>query len=109
MAKFGFTSCNTFKNNFNDLTDKFDKNWTAKTWTGLSSLSGSRTWTDGTDIYYSNANMQYVLDKSTSTWSAKTWNGLTNFEGNRILTDGNNIYYLNNDNQYVLKRKNTMF
>ena len=62
-------------------------------------------WTDGSDIYYSDASNQYVLDKSTSTWSAKTWSGLTNFVGMRIWTDGSNIYYSDQSNQYAFTSK----
>ena len=77
-------------------------NWSAKTWTGLTNFNGNYIWTDGTNIYYSEAARQYVLDVATSTWSAKTWTGLTSFEGRYIWTDGTNIYYSEATNQYVL-------
>jgi len=85
-----------------ELSDS--KIWDAKTWTGLTYFAGSSVWTDGTDIYYSYGNSQYVLDKSTSTWIAKTWTGLTYFEGVYIWTDGTDVYYSYNTTQYVLDK-----
>ena len=85
-----------------ELTNK--KIWDQKTWSGLSNFDGSFVWTDGTDIYYSNNNYQYVLDKSTFTWSVKTWNGLLYFYRENIWTDGTDIYYSNGSSQYVLDK-----
>ena len=85
-----------------ELTDK--KIWDQKTWSGLSNFDGSFVWTDGTDIYYSNNNYQYVLDKSTFTWSVKTWNGVPYFYRENIWTDGTDIYYSNGSAQYVLDK-----
>ena len=68
------------------------------------SIDGKYIWSDGDNIYYSNASTQYVLDKETLTWSIKTWTGLTNFYGDRIWTDGENIYYSYVSNQYVLDK-----
>ena len=76
----------------------------AKTWNGLTDFNGSKIWTDGNNIYYSNASNQYVLDKDTSTWSAKTWNGFTDLDGSNIWTDGENIFYSSGTNQYVLNK-----
>lgn len=71
--------------------------WLAKTWTGLTTITGAYIWTDGENIYYSGgtAATQYVLDKSTSTWKTKTWSGSTTIRGDNIWTDGENIYYSN--------------
>lgn len=85
-----------------ELTDS--KIWDQKIWSGLSSVNGSYVWTDGTDIYYSNNNIQYVLDKATSTWIPKTWYGLSAFYRTYIWTDGTDIYYSNGDTQYVLDK-----
>ena len=88
-----------------ELSDS--KIWDAKTWTGLTYFAGSSVWTDGTDIYYSYGNSQYVLDKSTSTWIAKTWTGLTSFVGSNIWTDGTDVYYSSGSTQYVLDKSNS--
>lgn len=80
------------------------KLWKQKTWSGLTSFDGNGVWTDGTDIYYSNGTLQYVLNKDTSTWTTKTWSGLNNIVGYKIWTDGQNIYSSNLYNQYVLNK-----
>ena len=71
-------------------------------WTGFTNLNGYYIWTDGTNIYYSNAASQYVLDKDTATWNVKTWSGLTSFTINNMWTDGENIYFSDGTNHYVL-------
>jgi len=76
--------------------------WVPKIWNGLRSFYGNYIWSDGTNIYYSYYNDQYVLDKSTSTWIPKTWNGLIIFDGQYIWTGGTNIYYSYNGNNYIL-------
>ena len=71
----------------------------AKIWNGLSNFIGSKVWTDGENVYYSNTNSssgtvgQYVLNRATSTWTEKTWNGFNDLRGDCIWTDGKNIYY----------------
>lgn len=67
-------------------------------------IYGYDVWTDGENIYYSNASSQYVFNKSTSTWSTKTWGDLTPIYGRRVWTDGENIYYSYSSNQYILNR-----
>ena len=84
------------------MKPKLSKIWSPKTWSGLTSFDSSYIWTDGTHIYYSIFDDQYVLDPATSTWSPKTWSGLTRFAGNSIWTDGTNIYYSSDSSQYVL-------
>ena len=96
--KKGRLHCGTM--NFSIPTIKSGDTWKAKTWNGLTSFYGNYIWTDGTNIYYSSSNEQYVLNGDT--WEAKTWNGLTSFFGDYIWTDGTNIYYSNDENQYVL-------
>jgi len=86
---------------FNKL---FSKEWKSKTWNGLTSFNGSQTWTDGTDVYYSESTTQYVLNRETSTWETKTWNGLTEFYGSKIWTDGTDVYYSDYSNQYKLNK-----
>lgn len=79
--------------------------WETKTWSGITSFTGNRVWTDGVDIYWSwGSSNQYVLDKATGTWSAKTWNGFTDFSGDGIWTDGTNYYYSSGSKQYVLDK-----
>lgn len=75
----------------------YTRDWLAKTWTGLTTITGAYIWTDGENIYYSGgtAATQYVLDRSTSTWKTKTWSGSTTIRGDNIWTDGENIYYSN--------------
>lgn len=38
------------------------KEWIQKVWNGLDYFEGQYIWTDGTNIYYSNGNTQYVLN-----------------------------------------------
>ena len=80
------------------------KEWVAKTWNGLTNISGSNVWSDGENIYYSYDEEQYKLNKSTSTWTTKTWSGLTSFKGRNIWSDGENIYYSSNSMQYYLNQ-----
>lgn len=75
-----------------------------KTWSGLSNLYGNYIWTDGDNIYYSDASSQYVLDRETLTWSTKTWTGLTNFKGDYIWTYDGHIYYSNGNVQMELNK-----
>ena len=95
---------NSTKPRLVNSSERFIPRWTAKTWTGLTNFIGRDIWTDGTDIYYSNYSVHYVLNKSTSTWTAKTWTGLTSFNGSNIWTDGTDIYYSSSSNQYVLDK-----
>lgn len=73
------------------------KDFTAKTWTGLTEFEGKYVWSDGTNTYYSDLHTQYVLNKETSEWETTTWyldNGSTfYFSGDNIWTDGDDIYY----------------
>ena len=82
----------------------FTYNWAVKTWNRLTNFEGNNIWTDGTNIYYSYNDTQYVLNRNSATWSTKAWNGLTNFTGAYVWTDGENIYYSNTTNQYVLNK-----
>ena len=85
------------------VLNKTTLEWTAKTWTGLTSFTGSYIWTDGTNIYYSYGTTQYVLDVATSTWSTKTWSGLTDFSGDQVWTKDGKTYITDSSyNQYVL-------
>lgn len=78
--------------------------WIKKTWNGLTNFNPDYIWTDGTDIYYSDNNSQYVLDKATSTWVEKTWNGLTSFMGKQVWTDGTDMYYSVDSFHFVLDK-----
>lgn len=83
-----------------------DVDFAPKTWKGLTNFSGMFIWTDGNNVYFSNASTQYILNKSTDTWETKTWSGLTDFYGSNVWTDGNNIYYSQGSNHYVLDTSN---
>ena len=81
--------------------------WEQVTWNGFTNVNGKHVWTDGTDIYYSNAigsAEQYKLNRATSTWEPKTWKGLTSFYGSRVWTDGTDVYYSYSTNQYKLNK-----
>lgn len=80
---------------------KIQKAWLPKTWSGLSEFQANRIWTDGNNIYYSNATDQYVLNVATSTWSSKTWS-VSTLTASYIWTNGTNIYYSDGTTQYVL-------
>jgi hypothetical protein len=83
--------------------------WIEKTWNGLSNFYGIDIWTDGTNIYYSHSDTQYVLNRETDTWIEKTWYGYLmrrgGFGGSDIWTDGTNIYYSSGSWQYVLNQE----
>ena len=69
----------------------------------VASIIGSLVWTDGTNIYYSFGNTQYVINTQNYEVSNKTWNGLTNFYGKDVWSDGTNIYLSEGTTrQYVL-------
>ena len=87
-----------------DASEKYTNNWSAKTWSGSTSVDGNNVWTDGDDIYYSYNGSNYILDEATSTWSVKEWAGLTNFSGNNVWTDGDDIYYSSSSSHYVLDK-----
>lgn len=70
--------------------------------------NASLLWTDGTNIYKSFYNTDYVLNKETGTWEEKTWNGFNTFTGDDVWTDGENIYCSNNGDGtqwYVLNKE----
>ena len=101
VIKFGDSSfANDSEIDINDNVDVELTTLTEKTWNGLTSFNGDNVWTDGTNIYYSSYDEQYVLNGDT--WETKTWNGLTNFYGSDVWTDGTNTYYSSYDEQYVL-------
>ena len=79
-----------------------DFNWNTER---PSSFSGQFIWTDGTNVYYSSNENQYVFDRESSSWEQMIWNGLANFSGNNIWTDGENVYYSYNAGQYVLNKE----
>ena len=67
---------------------------------------GSRTWTDGENLYLSSNSDQYrmggIYTSNTYIWETKTWNGLSSFVGQSVWTDGNNIYYSSQSTQKIL-------
>lgn len=79
---------------------------------GVSGVSGSNIWNDGTNIYYSSGNNQYKLTWRSNTWidfNSKTWSGLTYFDGYLVWSDGTSIYYSGGGegDQYVLNVSNS--
>lgn len=74
--------------------------WIPKTWyiyeegvrVEFYDIEGKYIWTDGTDIYYSYGNQQYILDRSTSTWLDMP-SDLSIYLGDDVWYDGNHIYY----------------
>ena len=82
------------------VTNKTNRTWEEKTWTGLNSFYGSHVWTDGEHTYYSYKNDHYLLNGDT--WEAVTWTGLPDFDGRYIWTDGEHTYYSYGSKQYVL-------
>lgn len=106
MALWTKTSCNTFtlmeSSNICVTTDI----WQSCPIAGFDSEYGAHDfWTDGTNIYFSHNEIQYVLNKESGAWEQKDWSGLTSFRGHQIWTDGTNIYYSNADLQYVLNKE----
>lgn len=79
-----------------------DFNWNTEKPT---SFSGQFIWTDGTNVYYSSNENQYVFDRESSSWEQMIWNGLTNFSGSNIWTDGENVYYSYGTEQYMLNKE----
>ena len=70
--------------------------------------NASLIWTDGTNIYQSYYNADYVLNKETGEWDKKTWNGFSAFVGDNVWTDGTNIYCSANTDAskwYVLNKE----
>ncbi len=69
-------------------------------------------WTDGTDIYYSDLNLQYELIKNITDvphqmrWVPMKWKGLDIFNGSYIWKDGNDIYYSDGNKSYILDKQN---
>lgn len=60
---------------------KTPTDWEPMYWNGLTDFNGAKVWSDGTNIYYSSGQDQYVLDKATHTWGTKEWSGLSSFNG----------------------------
>ena len=79
--------------------------WQPQTWTGLTSFSGNKIWTDGAQVYYSGASQQYQLELYTSVWVPKEWYGVFHSlydTGDNIWSDGTTTYYSKNSDQYEL-------
>ncbi len=83
----------------NDIPFGIPVTWDNQTWNGLSSFSGQKIWTDGTDIYYSDYNSHYILDRSTKTWNSITF--FYRFDGGNVWHDGANTYLSVKSSAYV--------
>lgn len=109
--------------NFADSMYEFDKStstWVLKKWKNLPYyFYGSKIWTDGTKMYFSDGNLnggslsgQYVLNGNN--WEFKEWFATNSSSpstpyrwapnGTYIWTDGSNIYYSYGLTQKVLNR-----
>ena len=68
--------------------------WSPKTWSGLTSFNGNHTWSDGSNIYYSNGTTQKILDKATSTWNDMNWGDkYPAADGRYVYSIGYDIWY----------------
>lgn len=68
----------------NHFLSKTPTDWETMSWHGLTNLNGMGIWSDGTNIYYSWDEDQYVLNRSTKTWEPKVWYGLSSFRGGAV-------------------------
>jgi uncharacterized repeat protein (TIGR02543 family) len=77
-------------------------NFTAVSFSGLSSFVGDNVWTDGTDTYYAVGSSYYILDADTRTWTSisMTWKSSTAFSPNCVFNIGDNTYYIYGTTSY---------
>lgn len=73
--------------NFYKLNDARDEFVRITTSTGLTSGNASYIWTDGTNVYHSNASTHYIFDHDNLKWTAKGFGGNPYFSGNSIWHD----------------------
>ena len=87
------------------VSENTKTDWEDAPWLGDFTGYGSRVWTDGDNVYYSDNGSDYVLNKSTNTWEEKVWTGpLTSFNAENIWNDADNVYYSDGSQQYVLNK-----
>lgn len=78
-------------------------NWVDKVW-NIELAHGYELWTNGTELYYSHNDEQFVFDENDNMWVRQFWHGsiksnnsssaIVSFNGSEIWTDGDNIYCL---------------
>lgn len=73
--------------NFYKLNDARDEFVRITTSTGLTSGNANYIWTDGTNVYHSNASTHYVFDHDNLKWTTKGFLGNNYFNGNSIWHD----------------------
>lgn len=84
----------------NDIPKGLPVTWDTEIWSGLSSFSGRKVWTDGTDIYYSDYNSHYKLNRLTKTWQSVSFVGYR-FYGLQVWHNGTNTYLSVKSSTYV--------
>jgi len=111
--KWGTYNGNYVYDETNDTWEKLADDY----WSGIdnSKLSGTRIWTDGNNIYFSDSSLgDYRLDIDTKTWCPVTlWSGTgvtysVVASASCIWTDGVDLYYNYKSISLVLKRKNAV-
>ena len=96
---------------FTDPKERYAKPEQVNTNTELK-LFRENIWTDGTDTYYSDRNLQYKLIRNTTDvphlirWVLMKWKGLDIFDGRYIWKDGNDIYYSDGNKSFILDKQN---
>ena len=73
--------------NFYKLNDARDEFVRITTSTGLTSGNASYIWTDGINVYHSNASTHYIFDHDNLKWTTKGFLGNHYFSGNSIWHD----------------------
>lgn len=87
------------------LSGGFSKKSVRVTWSGTNNITnGEGIWSDGTDIYYTYDEENYILNKSTNSWDVIEWN--ISFTAYGIWTDGTNVYFSSGTNHYLLDKEN---
>ena len=85
------------------VLDKETSTWESKTWSGLSSFSGTKIWIYKSQVYYSNGSgKQKILNKATSTWEDKEWAETDHIDGYYVWSDGQHMHCSMGKEQYVL-------
>jgi len=85
----------------NSHYELIDDKWVKKSWNGKNDFSGKDIWTDGSNVYISDNEKQYILNGNN--WEPKQWEGLNELYAPAIWTDGENYYYITKDIIYKFK------
>lgn len=73
-------------NGIHKIFNRETRTWDNVTW-NVTIDKGEYIWTDGTNIYYSYGENQYVLSSDNSIWNEKDWSigALSNFDGDQVF------------------------